>query len=260
MEWKTLLLEKQDGYAVVTINRPDKLNALNGETIGELQQMMEHLREDEAVRAVVLTGAGEKAFVAGADISEIAHLDGHRGEEFAARGQAVFHAIEQMPIPVIAAINGFALGGGCELAMACHLRLASEKARLGQPEINLGIIPGYGGTQRLPRLVGLTNALYLLLTGEMIDAARAYELGLVNEVLPPDQLMPRARELAGLLAQKAPLAVRYILEAVYRGADVGLDEALQIEARYFGQTCTTEDMKEGTTAFLEKRKPTFRGR
>ncbi len=260
MELQNLLVSKRNSYAIVTVNRPDKLNALNSETIAELEQVMQELNRDKSVRCIILTGAGEKAFVAGADITRITDLSEASGKEFSLDGQNTFRHLELMHKPVIAAINGFALGGGCELAMACHIRIASTKAKFGQPEINLGIIPGYGGTQRFPRLIGLSNALHLLLTGEMIDAARAYQLGLVSEVLEPEKLMERAEALASLLAGKAPLAARYILQAVYRGAGTDLDKALNIEATCFGKACATEDMKEGTAAFLEKRKPEFKGK
>ncbi|RMF58851.1 MAG: hypothetical protein D6748_07720 [Calditrichaeota bacterium] len=260
MEYQTIAVDKDAPICVVTINRPEKLNALNQQTITELNDVMETLAEDDSVRAIVLTGAGPKAFVAGADISEIAHLNGEAGKQFAEKGQQVFRFIEKMKKPVIAAINGFALGGGCELAMSCHLRIAATHAKLGQPEINLGIIPGYGGTQRLPRLIGLSNALYLLCTGEMISAEKAMELGLVSEVVEGEQLLERAKNLAHQLAEKAPLALHYILDAVYRGINVDLDTALDIEAECFGAVCDTEDMKEGTEAFLNKRKPVFKGR
>ncbi len=260
MELKTLLVQKKEGYAIVTINRPDKLNALNNLTITELYSVMKDLNADETVRAVVLTGSGEKAFVAGADISEIKEQDEITGELFALKGQRVFRYIEQMAKPVIAAINGYALGGGCELAMSCHIRICSTKAKFGQPEINLGLLPGYGGTQRLPRLIGRTDALYLLLTGEMIDANRAYDLGLVSEVVEPEQLLERAETLAKIISEKPPIAARYILKAVDDGLNMPIDAALNLEAELFGKICATEDMKEGTSAFLEKRKPQFKGR
>ena len=260
MELKTLLVQKKEGYAIVTINRPDKLNALNNLTITELYSVMKDLNADDTVRAVVLTGSGEKAFVAGADISEIKEQDEITGELFALKGQRVFRYIEQMAKPVIAAINGYALGGGCELAMSCHIRICSTKAKFGQPEINLGLLPGYGGTQRLPRLIGRTDALYLLLTGEMIDANRAYDLGLVSEVVEPEQLLERAETLAKIISEKPPIAARYILKAVDEGLNMPIDAALNLEAELFGKICATEDMKEGTSAFLEKRKPQFKGR
>ncbi len=260
MELKTLLVQKKEGYAIVTINRPDKLNALNNLTITELYSVMKDLNADDSVRAVVLTGSGEKAFVAGADISEINEQDEITGELFALKGQRVFRYIEQMAKPVIAAINGYALGGGCELAMSCHMRICSTKAKFGQPEINLGLLPGYGGTQRLPRLIGRTDALYLLLTGEMIDANRAYDLGLVSEVVELEQLLERAETLAKIISEKPPIAARYILKAVDEGLNMPIDAALNLEAELFGKICATEDMKEGTSAFLEKRKPQFKGR
>ncbi|NIV03437.1 enoyl-CoA hydratase [Candidatus Saccharibacteria bacterium] len=260
METQNLKVEKFDNYAIITFNREKKLNALNKTTIDELEHTMQDLEKEDSIRAVILTGAGEKAFVAGADISEISELDQTTGQEFSLRGQNVFRLIEEMTTPVIAAINGFALGGGCELAMACHLRLASSNAQFGQPEINLGIIPGYGGTQRLSRLIGRTNALYLLLTGERIDAQKALTLGLVNDVVEPGQLLDRARELARALAEKAPVATEKILNAVDQGSDVPLEEGLKIEAIHFGEVCNTEDKQEGTAAFLEKRKPKFKGR
>lgn len=260
MNFKNLLVEKSERYATVTVNRPDKLNALNIETVEELEHAMQALNEDKTIRSIILTGAGEKAFIAGADISQITSLDSKSGRSFALRGQKVFLYVEKMKKPLIAAINGFALGGGCELAMACHIRLASTKAKFGQPEIKLGIIPGYGGTQRFPRLIGLSNALQLLLTGDMMNAENALRLGLVSEVLEPEQLMERAAALASQLAVQAPLAIRYILEAVYRGINTDLENALGIEAEYFGKACATEDMKEGTTAFLEKRAPVFSGK
>lgn len=257
---QNLLVQKKEHYAIVTINRPDKLNALNNLTVAELYEVMKALANDDSIRAIILTGSGEKAFVAGADISEISQQDEISGELFALKGQRVFRFIEQMAKPVIAAVNGYALGGGCELAMACHLRISSTRAKFGQPEINLGLIPGYGGTQRLPRLIGRSNALYLLLTGEMIDAHRAYELGLVSEVVEPEQLLERAETLAKIITEKPIIATRFILKAVDEGLELPLDAALNLEAKLFGKICDTEDMKEGTRAFLEKRKPEFKGR
>ncbi len=257
---QNLLVQKKEHYAIVTINRPDKLNALNNLTVAELYEVMKALANDDSIRAIILTGSGEKAFVAGADISEISQKDEISGELFALKGQRVFRFIEQMAKPVIAAVNGYALGGGCELAMACHLRISSTRAKFGQPEINLGLIPGYGGTQRLPRLIGRSNALYLLLTGEMIDAHRAYELGLVSEVVEPEQLLERAETLAKIITEKPIIATRFILKAVDEGLELPLDAALNLEAKLFGKICDTEDMKEGTRAFLEKRKPEFKGR
>lgn len=258
---KTVLFEISDRVALVTINRPDKLNALNRETLTTLDGVIDEIgRRVEEIRAVIITGAGEKAFVAGADISEITGLDAARAAEFAANGQRIFRNIEKLPVPVIAAVNGFALGGGCELAIACHLRIASANAKFGLPEVNLGILPGYGGTQRLPRLIGLSKALHLTLSGEMLPSETALQYGLVNEVVAPAELMPRAHELAAGLARQAPLAVGNILDVMYRGIDLPIDEGLKIEAEAFARVCNTADMKEGTGAFLEKRKPQFKGR
>lgn len=260
MSFETLLVERDGAVAIVTINRPKVLNALNTQTINELERVMLDLRDDEAVRAIVLTGAGEKSFVAGADINELAVLSPAEGQRHGRRGQAVFDLVEHLGKPVIAAINGFALGGGCELAMACTLRLAADHARLGQPEINLGIIPGYAGSQRLPRLVGKGRALEILLTGDMVGAARAYEMGLVNKVVPAAELLAEAKKMATALAAKAPLATRYILEAVNHGMEMPLADAQFLEGSLFGLVASTEDMKEGTKAFLEKRQAAWRGR
>ncbi|MGE0816832.1 MAG: enoyl-CoA hydratase-related protein [Vicinamibacterales bacterium] len=260
MTYDNLLVERDGAVAVVTLNRPRVLNALDSRTLAELGDCLSALGADAAVGAIVLTGAGEKAFVAGADINELAALSPAEGKEHAATGQRVFDAIEALGKPVVAAINGFALGGGCELAMACTLRIAADTARLGQPEINLGLIPGYAGSQRLPRLVGRGRALELLLTGEMIGAARAYEMGLVNRVVPAADLRAEAVKLAAALAEKAPIATRYILEAVRHGAEMPLAEAQHLEATLFGLVASTDDMKEGTRAFLEKRKAAWKGR
>lgn len=259
MSFETLLVERDGAVAVVTVNRPKVLNALNSQTIGELHRAMLDLQQDDGIRAIVLTGAGEKSFVAGADINELAVLSPEEGQRHARTGQAVFDTIEQLGKPVIAAINGFALGGGCELAMACTIRIAADSARLGQPEINLGIMPGYAGSQRLPRLVGKGVALEILLTGEMVSAERAYEIGLVNRVVPAADLMTASKTLAALLASKAPLAVRYILEAVDHGSEMPQADAQFLEASLFGLVASTDDMKEGTRAFLEKRPPVWRG-
>jgi enoyl-CoA hydratase len=260
MSFENLLVEREGAVAIVTINRPNVRNALNGPTIRELQRAMEELKADAAVRAVVLTGAGDKAFVAGADINELAVLSPVEGKEHARQGQAVFDYIEHLGKPVIAAINGFALGGGCELAMACTIRIAADTARLGQPEINLGIIPGYAGSQRLPRLVGKGIALEILLTGDMIPASRAYEIGLVNRVVAAADLLSEAKKLAELLAAKAPVAARCIIEAVNHGFEMPQLDAQFLESSLFGLVATTSDMKEGTRAFLEKRKPEWKGR
>lgn len=260
MTYENLLIERDGPVAIVTLTRPRVLNALNTATIRELGDAMTALGADADVRAIVLTGAGEKAFVAGADINELAVQTPAEGKEHATAGQRVFDAIETLGKPVVAAINGFALGGGCELAMACTLRLAADTARLGQPEINLGLTPGYAGSQRLPRLVGRGRALEMLLTGDMISAARAYEIGLVNRVVPAADLRAEAVKLAILLASKAPVATRYILEAVHHGAEMPLAEAQHLETTLFGLVASTDDMKEGTRAFLEKRPAAWKGR
>jgi enoyl-CoA hydratase len=260
MTLDTLLIERDGAVAIVTINRPKVLNALNAQTLDELRHAVLDLKHDEGVRAVVLTGAGEKSFVAGADINELAVMTPTGGREHAIRGQHVFDLIEQMGKPVIAAINGFALGGGCELAMACTIRLAADTAKLGQPEVNLGLIPGYAGTQRLARLVGKGRALELLLSGDQLTAQEAHRIGLVNRVVPAANLAAEARALAASLAAKAPIAIRYILEAVHKGLEMPFAQAQIFEATLFGLVSSTEDMREGTRAFLEKRKAAFQGR
>jgi enoyl-CoA hydratase len=261
MNLENLLVEHDGPVAIVTVNRPRALNALNIATMHELESVFsDFAKRPEEIRAVVLTGAGEKSFVAGADIPEIHDLNLVSGKDFAAHGLSIYSLIEKLPMPVIAAVNGFALGGGCELAMACHLRIASETAKFGQPEINLGIIPGYGGTQRLPRLIGRGRALDLLLTGRMITAAEALQWGLVNAVVPQADLLPTARKLASDIASKARLATVAILEAVSAGSQLGLDDALKMEENLFAFCCGTDDMKEGTAAFQEKRKAEFKGR
>jgi len=254
-----LTLQREGAVAVVTVNRPKVLNALNVATLDELAATMRQLQRDDTVRCVIVTGAGEKSFIAGADIHELSALTPAAGREHARAGQAVFDLVEQLGKPVIAAINGYALGGGCELALACTLRLAADTARLGQPEINLGLIPGFGGTQRLARLIGAGRALELLLTGEPIGAAEAYRLGLVNRVVPAADLMVEARQLGATIAAKAPIAVRYMLDAVRWGAQLPLSEAQALEATLFGLVASTADMREGTRAFLEKRPPEFKG-
>jgi len=260
MTYDTLILERDGAVAVVTINRPKVLNALNAQTVDDIRRAMLELRQDAEVRAVIVTGAGDKAFVAGADIGELATQDPTRGREMAMRGQHVLDLVEQLGKPTIAALNGFALGGGCELAMACTFRVAADTARLGLPEINLGIIPGYAGTQRLARIVGRSQALELILTGRHVAAAEALALGLVTRVVPAATLMDEARALAAELAGKAPLAVRYALDAVTRGLDMPFSQGCALEATLFGLAVATEDMREGTRAFLEKRKPSFTGR
>lgn len=260
MSFENLQLERDGAVLIVTLNRPKVLNALNAQTLEELGQVITDARTDETVRVVVLTGAGEKSFVAGADINELALQTPVAGRDRARRGQDVFDHIERLGKPVIAAVNGFALGGGCELAMACTMRYASDTARFGQPEINLGIIPGYAGSQRLPRLVGRGRAQELLLLGDMIGADEAFRIGLVNKVIPAADLMTEVRKVAQTLAQKAPVAVRYILEAVASGADMAFTDAEDHEATLFGLVSSTDDMREGTRAFLEKRKPVFTGK
>lgn len=260
MAYTTLQLTTQDAIATVTVNRPDKLNALNGTVIEELGQAIAALERDPAVRGVILTGAGPKAFVAGADISELASQSPLEGKARSLVGQAVFRRFEALRKPVIAAVNGFCLGGGCELAMACHLRIASDTARFGQPEVKLGIGPGYGGTVRLPRLVGRGRALELLLTGEMIDAAEAWRIGLVNRVVPAERLLPEATALLGTMLAMGPLAVAAVLEAVDAGFEMPRAEALLLEANHFGLLSATTDMREGMAAFLAKRTPRFEGR
>jgi len=260
VSFENLLLERDGAVAIVTFNRPKVLNALNAQTLSELASVIDQCRSDDAVRAVVLTGAGEKSFVAGADINELAVLSPVQGKTHARRGQAIFDAIETLGKPVIAAVNGFALGGGCELAMACTMRIAADTARFGQPEINLGIIPGYAGTQRLPRLVGKGIAMEILLSGDMISAQRAFEIGLVNRVVPAADLMAEAKKVAQMLASKAPIATRYIIEAVNQGMDAAFPVGEALEISLFGTVASSEDMREGTKAFLEKRKAEWKNK
>ncbi len=260
MTYQNLLVEVQDRVGRITVNRPDKLNALNRATLEEMDRAFRGMAEDSSVGAVVLTGSGAKAFIAGADISELARQSPVEGREYTLFGQGVLDRIETLGKPVLAAVNGYALGGGCEIAMACTLRIASTAARFGQPEVNLGIIPGYGGTQRLARLVGRGRALELILSGEMIDAAEAHRIGLVNQLAAPEELMARTEALARTILSRGPLAVRYALDAVHRGLDMPLREGLAYEATLFSVLCASEDMKEGMTAFLEKRKARFQGR
>lgn len=260
MAFDNLLLERDGAVAIVTINRPNVLNALNARTLDELRRVVLDLKADDSARVMILTGAGEKSFVAGADINELAVQTPTGGREHALGGQHVLDLIENMGKPVIAAINGFALGGGCELAMACTLRIAADTARLGQPEINLGLIPGYAGTQRLSRLVGKGKAMELILGGAPITAGDAERIGLVNRVVPAAELMAEARKLAAQLAKNAPIAMRYIITAINKGLEMPFAEACVFEATLFGLIASTDDMREGTTAFLEKRKPEFKGR
>jgi len=260
VEFKNLQVKVEDGIGWIIVNRPEKLNALNWQTVEELREAFAAFADDEAVRAVIFTGSGEKAFVAGADITELVNLDEEKGREYARKGQKVTELIESFPKPVIAGLNGFALGGGTEFAMACHVRVASTNAKMGQPEVKIGLIPGYGGTQRLARLVGKGRALELILTGRTIDAQEAYRLGLVNAVVAPGELHGACVALAKEMTANAPLALGLAIKAVNKGLERPLDEALEREAKYFGRVCATEDSVEGTKAFLEKRKPNFRGR
>ena len=259
--YETILVDCDGAIATITLNRPSVLNALNLSMIRELHTAVAQLESDESVRAIILTGAGDRAFAAGADISELSALDSAQAGERAMRhGQALTRAFERMSKPVIAAVNGFALGGGCELAMSADIRIASEKARFGQPEVNLGLIPGFGGTQRTARLLGRGMAMYLCLSAEMIDAAEAHRVGLVERVVPPDQLIAEAKRIAGVIASKAPLAVAATKRAIDDGISLSIDEGLAIEALRFGSMVGTHDFKEGTKAFLEKRPPAFTGR
>jgi enoyl-CoA hydratase len=260
MAFDTLLLERDGAVAILAINRPQVLNALNSQTLDELRRGILDLKQDESVRVVILTGAGEKAFVAGADINELAEQTPTSGRDHALAGQHVFDLVENMGKPVIAAINGYALGGGCELAMACTLRVAADTAKIGQPEISLGLMPGYAGTQRLPRLVGKGRAMELILTGTPIGADDALRIGLVNRVVPAAELMGTARALAHQLSRSAPIAMRYIINAVNKGIEMPFAEASQYEATLFGLVASTDDTREGTAAFLQKRKPEFKGR
>jgi enoyl-CoA hydratase len=260
MAFDNLLSERDGAIATVTVNRPSVLNALNSQTIDELRRVFLDLKADDAVRVVILTGAGEMSFVAGADINELAVQTPASGREHALRGQHVFDVIESLGKPVIAAINGYALGGGCELAMACTLRIAADTAKLGQPEAALGLIPGYAGTQRLPRLVGKGKAMEMMLTGAPISAEDALRAGLVNRVVPAAELMTEARKLAGELSRGAPIAMRYVIDALNKGAEMPFAEACRYEAALFGLVASTDDMREGTSAFLEKRKANFKGK
>ncbi|EGW40577.1 short-chain-enoyl-CoA hydratase [Desulfosporosinus sp. OT] len=260
MEYTNLLLEKNGAVAVLTINRPKALNALNSDTLAELSTVLDELGRDSSVKAVILTGSGEKAFVAGADISQMKDFNALEGRQFAQLGQATFRKLELLPQPVIAAINGFALGGGCELAMACDIRIAGENAKFGQPEVTLGLTAGFGGTQRLPRLVGTGLASELLFTGDIIDVQEAYRIGLVNHVYPVDTLMEEAQKLAKRIAGRAPAAVQLSKSAIQRGVNMDLDSAQAFEADAFGLTFSTQDQTEGCTAFVEKRKPAFQGK
>ena len=263
MPFETLLYELQRHVATVTLNRPKVLNALNAKVLDELEELFAQITENSSIRAVLITGSGDRAFAAGADINELARAGtlphSPTGDQLALRGQAVFGLIETCGKPVIALINGFALGGGCELALACTMRIAADTAKLGQPEIKLGIMPGYGGTQRLPRLIGQSRALRLILTGDTIDAAEALRIGLIDEIHPAADLLARGRDLATQIASAAPLSITGSLEAVRRGSHLHLQDALRVEAEIFGQLCESQDKREGTAAFLEKRPPHWHG-
>lgn len=259
MDYKNIFLEVKEGLAKITINREQKLNALNNELINELFDVFYHLKKDSTTKVVIITGAGDKAFIAGADIKELSELTPSTGKAKMLKGQALFNLIENLDRPVVAAVNGYALGGGCELALSCTVRFAAPEAKFGQPEVNLGIIPGYGGTQRLSRLVGKGRALELILSGDIIDAQEAYRIGLVNKIYPKDKLMKESENFCRKLMSKGPLAIISALESVNRGLEESLAEGLNLEANLFGLLCATGDMKEGLTAFLEKRPPKFRG-
>jgi enoyl-CoA hydratase len=260
MKYKNLLFEIKNNTAIVTVNRPDKLNALNTDTIDDIEGAFTEIRTHDEIFTVVLTGSGEKAFVAGADISELNELNVLSAKQFSERGNTVFSIIENLDKPVIAAVNGFALGGGCELALACHLRFAGENAKFGQPEVNLGLIPGYGGTQRLARTVNSARALEYILTGDMINAEEAFRIGLVNRVFPQTELISKTLEFAGKIASKGQQAIRIALKAVRATNQMSLTQGLKYESSLFALVCGTEDFREGTAAFLEKRKPDFKNK
>ena len=260
MNYQNILFEIKNHTGLVTINRPDKLNALNNQTINEIEDVIKSIKSNPDIFIVVITGSGEKAFVAGADIAELNNLEVISAKEFSEKGNRVFRSIETLDKPIIAAVNGFALGGGCELALACHIRIASDNAKFGQPEVNLGIIPGYGGTQRLSRVINSARALEMILTGDMISADEAFRIGLVNKVYPQAELLNKTLELAEKIASKGQQAIRFALKAVKATDNMSLSEGLSYEASLFALTCGTEDFKEGTSAFLQKRKPDFKNR
>ncbi|HYF02341.1 MAG TPA: enoyl-CoA hydratase-related protein [Patescibacteria group bacterium] len=257
---QTIQFENKGNYAIITLNRPDKLNALNAELLKELSYQLDSIKANDSIRALIITGSGQKAFAAGADIAELHRETGETGAEFAQRGHNVLLQIERLGIPVIAAVNGFALGGGCEVALACHIRFASENAKFGLPEINLGIIPGYGGTQRMTHLIGTAKALEFILTGDMITAADAERLSLVNKVVPQEELLKTAEELAGRIAAKAPIAAKAALASVRAAQELEYNDGIQFEITKFGEVCGSADFKEGTKAFLEKRTANFTGK
>lgn len=257
MPYETLLVERKVNYIVVSINRPDKLNALNTKVFNELDSLITEVETDTSIKALILTGTGEKAFAAGADIKELNQCNAQTGKLFSELGSKVMVRLENLRIPVIAAVNGFALGGGCELTMSCHIRFASDNAKFGQPEVNLGIIPGYGGTQRLPKLVGKAKAIELIISGNIIDAHEAKQIGLVNNVFPQNELLQKTEEFVQLVLSKGSLAVSAAIDCINRSDELSTYEGLAFESRLFGNTCGTDDFKEGTAAFLEKRKPNF---
>jgi len=258
--FENITYEARGSIGYITLNRPNVMNALNGRTVEELDAAFHAAKEDATVKGIILTGAGEKAFIAGADIAELSAIDGEKAGEFSQKGQEVLLFIETLGKPVVAAVNGFALGGGCETAMACTIRIAAENAKFGQPEVKLGVIPGYGGTQRLPRLVGKGRALQLILTGDLIDAHEAHRIGLVNEVVPAADLLSRCEAILKQINANAPIAIGYSIEAVNKGIDADLASGLKLEAKYFGLAADTEDKKEGTAAFVQKRVPQFQGK
>jgi enoyl-CoA hydratase/carnithine racemase len=260
LKLENVVYEKKSPIAYVTLNRPKVMNALNKATINELREAFEDARDDSAIRGVILTGSGEKAFAAGADIAEVANNTAVEAEEATRRGQALTDLIENLGKPVIAAVNGFALGGGCELAMACSIRIAAESAKFGQPEVKLGVMPGYGGTQRLPRLAGKGRALKLILSGDIIDATEAYRIGLVDELVPDAHVIERAETVLKKIFENAPLSVKYALEAVNKGLETSVTQGLLLEASLFAVCASTDDKREGTSAFLEKRPPKFQGK
>lgn len=260
MEYENLIIKKEEGIGWIIVNRPDKLNALDAKTIWELEAAFLSFKEDPDVKAIIFSGSGEKAFMAGADIGELAQLDSAAGREYGLKGQKLTKLIENFKKPVIAAVNGYALGGGTELALACHIRIASENAKMGQPEVKLGLIPGFGGTQRLARLVGKGRAMELILSGKIIDAKEAHEIGLVNKVVPLIDLLPTCKAFVGEITANGPLAVEYAIEAINKGLEKTLEKGLLLEAELFSKACATEDSQEGTKAFLEKRKANFKGR
>jgi len=260
MEFTTIIFEKQSNFAIITLNRPDKLNALNNQLFTELDYAITEIEKDSGIKALILTGLGDKAFAAGADINELHECDERTGKLFSEFGSGVMARLENLNIPVIAAVNGFALGGGCELTLACHIRFASTNAKFGQPEVNLGILPGYGGTQRLPKIIGKARAMELIVTGDLINSEEAYRIGLVNKIFDSADLMPKTLEFVNRILSKGTLAVSASVEAINASELLSPKEGLDYESRLFGRTCGTEDFKEGTLAFIEKRKANFQGK